>query len=269
MIYLVDAQYLVRRNFSAMTHNNQIITSDSLVRSVKSSFRKITSNINDTVWLLYDKQPYFKSESLPEYKGDREYVSEEGLQKLIDSGANECEIIKYRLDLHNNKEFINAKYKLIRDDNRSIIIRGYEADDLARMMSEYYNKNNEKCILYTIDSDWLYFCSDNTIMMTPKGIIKDKEYENILKNYSDYNVPISKIGVLYELFSTSHNNVPCYNATHNKDITFKSFCDSIYNNIDNIPDFDLYRKYYLSLSLHNHDLNIEEIVKDVHKRIIF
>jgi 5'-3' exonuclease len=266
MIYIVDCQYLLRRNYSAMTHSGSIISSEALLRSVKASIRKISTNKTDQIFLLFDKQPYFKSKYLPEYKCDREYANDEGLQRLIDSKADEFVIMKYRIDIHNNKEFTNAKYKLIEQDNRSILIKGYEADDIARFMSEYYTNNNIDAILYTIDSDWLYFCSDHVKMITPKGISKEDEYKKLQSRYVDFDIPLNKIGMLHELYFQGHNNVPNYS---DKSISFKLFCNSIYNNINNIPDQELFKKYYDGMSLIDHNLNVEEIINNVSKRISY
>ena len=68
---IIDGQYILRRNFAAMTKDTKI-TANELIQSFIISIIKLKRDHNfKKPIILFDKTPYKKSEGLKAYKGNR------------------------------------------------------------------------------------------------------------------------------------------------------------------------------------------------------
>ena len=146
---IFDAQFILRRNSSVMKTTNAA----ALTKSFYGSISKLTKAIDSSAKpiLLWDSAPYHRSK-ITSYKSDRTYYNEEEYSKM-DPESKKAKLYKVQLDISNtlasSKRFIisDKKYK-------SLIFKGYEADDLSLIASSILSTSGTKAIICSSDSDW-------------------------------------------------------------------------------------------------------------------
>lgn len=267
---LIDANFILKRNCEAKySHLLGGITASDIIFSFNQSINKLKREIGfENALLLFDKFPYYKSAFLPAYKGDRVYVNEEYVNKFTreNPDADQATIFNLQNEAIKNRECIKAKYEIIRTrvpNRRSVIKTGFEADDLAYILSYRLKDKPYKSVLLATDSDWITFTNPNVDYLSVK---KDKETgEYITKSDTvrdlkliacALKIPLYDLGILNELYLTSHNNIETYRTLH-PEVKYKDFCQAIYNSENRIPDYETYKSYYDGMNMRSHAREIE------------
>lgn len=252
---LIDANYILRRNTEAICKgSSELISASKIVDSFHTSIRKLKRDVGfDIPLLLFDKSPYKKSEHLPEYKGDRVYITEDYVKELLKNNPNMnvTELMDLYREANKNKQSMIAKYTLVKyptDNGISIIKRGYEADDLAYLIGLKLKSKDYKSVLLSSDSDWITFINDNVDYMTLKLNPKSNIQDQWKVTSEEFKIPIYDLGILAELYYYSHNNIEVYKNKY-PEVSYKDFCMSMFNSIDNIPDYSTYKGYYDGMNM--------------------
>lgn len=178
-----DAQYILHRNFEALKSRTKIqelvrledgegdtnimeviytynFNANDLVKQFFWTICKFVREVKtcDKVILLWDRSPYHKQSLLPDFKGSRTYTSQETLDEWDvenDPAGYLQEKETHRINMVKGE----AKYWIINNLNQilpSVIHDGYEADDLAYILSTLGTKRGAVC---SADSDWMYWIS--------------------------------------------------------------------------------------------------------------
>lgn len=209
----VALQY-IKTTYTAMELSRLLFWSIVKFRRDYANGRKII--------LLWDKYPYHKYEFLRDYKGSRHYATEEDLVG-VDRDENPKAYLEIQEDIARNKRKQEAKYWCITNFEsmgmKNYIRTGYEADDLACIISEHLENDDQKSAVISKDSDWSYFTRPNIDYITPTG--KVITYEDMVKSHKHFH---PEIGIdLYE---------------------YKSICDSLFGSHNDLqrtlaPDSEL------------------------------
>lgn len=162
--------------------------------------------------LLWDKYPYHKYEFLKGYKGSRYYAVESDLEK-IDRDKSPKHYLEIREEVECNRKKQEAKYWCITNFEsmgmKNYIRTGYEADDLACIISEYLENDDQKSAVISKDSDWSYFTRPNIDYITPTG--KVITYEDMIRSHSNYDselgITLYKYKSIYDSLFGSHNDL--------------------------------------------------------------
>ena len=236
LLGVIDAQYILRRNFSSI-QNLPDFGYQRLFTLLIQSIVKLSNERGYTrIACLFDKAPYKRAEALESvYKADRHYASEadriEITEDMTLEQRLEAEAKNHALDveLERNKIMQQVKYSFINSMGRfgfhSLIYKGYEADDLA-----YYIANKMNVAIpiefATIDSDWTYLLGETT------------SFHRLHRNPVDYNFSQAQVnelgecelahkmklidqGVLRDLYYGSHNGTDKIDLPSN--LTIKEF----------------------------------------------
>lgn len=211
---IFDAQYLLTRNFCAMKSNGEVPKVENLARSFFWTLAKyLRENFQaQKVICLWDKWPYHSAEMLKgEYKDSRVYYTEDDLEGLDpEKDKEEYQRIKFESDCNEAKQ--HAKYWIIKEFSKigivSILKSGYEADDLAYLISKHL-KDDEKSVIISRDSDWKYRVSPNLDYAHDKGGITTYQemYDSMPKELRDYGLSLYQYKSLIDSLFGSHNDM--------------------------------------------------------------
>lgn len=236
---IFDAQYFLTRNFKALESrtmdsvplidsSGEFIRDDlgnpihhevatfeypELITSFFQSIVKFTRDCYscDKVILLFDKWPYHKSNIIDNYKGSRYYPSEDDLVGL-DETTDYIRIADIKEEIKSNKKKQYAKYWIINNISNlgmyPIIIPGYEADDLAKILSDSLANSDRKSAIVSIDSDWMYWINQNVDCLKPNGnLIRYIDVLNNVMNEVGNSVDIYEYKLIYDSLYGSHNDL--------------------------------------------------------------
>lgn len=259
----IDANFILKRNAAAMFKGNPIPEED-LTRSFYQSISRIDKELGkvigtehgfETGILLFDRYPYRKSSVFPAYKGDRVYYTKDYIKEHFDELLDSGRLVQVSNEAEHNERVMHVKYNIIWhpiDNYRTLGIKGFEADDLAYLLSRVVIDKPYKSILISIDNDWNTFVNDNVDFITPPGRYPmDRREGKINANKlvsEEYGIPTYDLGILDELYTKSHNNIDTYKSLHSE-INHRDFCEAMYNEHDTIPDYETYYKYYSSMKM--------------------
>lgn len=208
---IIDAQYFHVRNFMMIKDKYSDLNEYQLARlTVQSIFKLRREVVNfNTLILCWDRRlegEYHKAKYLANYKGDRPDYNVD-LQRMKDSEApNKEEIarLERELKLIQVREF--SKFKVIDAMDSlggiNIIVKGYEADDIANVLTSLDPDKSK--VMITVDSDWKYLVNRYTDYYHSK---QNKLYklDDVILELGHDNLYGYKLAV--ELFLGSHNNV--------------------------------------------------------------
>lgn len=185
-----DAQIVLTTGMHALSNprvNNGIVKKEELIKMFIQSVFKVVREVGcDRPFLLWDSSPYHKSTILKEklgiedYKGDRGYQTQDDLDS-VDAKIKELEtsgdytpeemseLKKKYFDIlrqvTNFKIRTEVKYLLMSEFDQfgftSISKKGYEADDIAALLSRYLKNDPNRHLFITKDSDWDYLLQPN------------------------------------------------------------------------------------------------------------
>lgn len=211
---LIDGNYVLSRNYFAIMRNYQncrvpLGFAETLVMSVTTSILTMVSSFNiGKIIILWDTYPYHKSSLLRgSYKSTRYYMTEEDAEEIEDPEERE----KAKIDAYNFERRTEAKNKLKLLGNISIpslFRKGYEADDLAYMISTKLSENGESALLVSIDSDWSFWIQPGVDFYNPKSEVITTYEQSIIENKVDTTKrSLFRHKVLYDSFYGSHNDL--------------------------------------------------------------
>ena len=221
----VDTQIYLTTAFHAIKPHVPIDQlASSLVKSFLGSMMNLQNELDfEKLILLHDTYPYFKTRFLSDYKGDRTYVT----QEMVDSMEEGEDKDKAQLEADALKQRALAK-RIIQSLGEigipSIYQRGFEADDLAYICSKFCSNNGFSSILCSWDTDWMYWCTENSDWYSKKrGLLT---YSDIMVEYKDTipkELSLFEYKRYYDSFYGSHNHL--HNTVNDDwyDETFKSF----------------------------------------------
>lgn len=258
---MIDAQYFLARNYFAIRGNETNKLSDnaygtiatSVLRSIIKIYEELPSR---KVILLWDTYPYIKHDLLSDYKGSRSYTTDEDVEAEEDPEVK----AKLEIDAHNLNQRGRAKW-LLRDLSDyglpSFYKKGYEADDLAYIISNHIKELGKTGCLVTIDSDWNYWINDHIDWYSPK------------RGITTYNDTIEELGLvhdlslfeykrLYDSFYGSHNDYSQTVTDENWNYSFNDFYELYLNTNDKsilFKDYNLFKSQYQALDIINYPEN--------------
>lgn len=254
---IYDAQWLLARNYFAIRGSSENKLSNtaygSIVSSVLRSIIKMNSEVPARkIILLWDTYPYHKHTILSgDYKSSRLYTTEDD----VENAENEEERLRLEIDAHNLHQRGKSKW-ILKDLSSyglpSIFKSGYEADDLAFLISRKFKDSKERIVLVTVDTDWSYFTNDNVDWYSPKRGLST--YEDIK---SDINLPsdleLFEYKRLYSSFYGSHDDYYNTVTDENYKLSFVEFYSKYKNNEpDLFSDKSLFEKQYYALKIENY-----------------
>ena len=224
--------------------------------------------------LLFDKTPYYKTiEAVEEYKQDRYYATESELDQLTAQLENaelteeerkhiEDEIARVKKDIQDFKIRTEVKYDLV-SNGRSIgmptlIKQGFEADDIAFALAEKVREMKKTAVLITTDHDWIAFRSPEVDYMTPKYDHRNIDCRNMVLDSRRIGLPLYEIGVLREIYFSSHNNVTSYDFSEQVD--FDSFCKRLTSGDETLPGFEKVNRVYKAMNIRKHIPELNNLI---------
>lgn len=150
-IGIIDKSILMHRNYSMLKGTfGDKLTAGLLIKScIQSIFKIAREQLEVGKYILVaDSKPYHKSKILVSQVGQSEYKTNRPKEK-----DNFMEI------------YAKASYGLAEFGNRFGVnqyrVDGYEADDLAYLISQNL-KTDHKNLIISFDSDWFYLVNDHT-----------------------------------------------------------------------------------------------------------
>lgn len=274
---IIDAQYILFRNKSVQLYYSNKLDSKRLLLSVIQSFMKLKRD-----WefkypiLVWDRSPYLKTQVLKDYKGDRykptiaeidELRAEAELPETTEERKKEIEsrIEEIRTDMENFQLIQNVKYGIINGFSdfgfKSLLVQGYEADDLAYLTGIYLESIGKRGILLTADTDWVNFTNSKVCFYSTKNY---SDYPQLVEARSKVLSQVKDLkpywyGILSEIYWGGHNNTPEY--PHQ--IPFEEFCDKILHGDSTLPDYEERRAYFDAMNVENHWSELESAIKAI------
>lgn len=259
---IIDAQYILRRNFSVQTMNEQTVDWRLLLKSFYQSIMKLKREFKfKRPILLFDKYPYLKSQGVEQYKTDRHYINEDDVANLVKEIMDCTDPIKKselqdqlsstQRGLYNEKQLIKAKYDVVKNGTSlgfpTLIKTGYEADDLSFGLTEKVREYGLSAILLTTDRDWVAFRSKEVWYSTPKFDKRNDLCKELIEYSKICNLPLYEIGVLKEIYGGSHNNVEGYEFSEK--IPFTEFATRVVSKDETLPGLQKSFDFYNSMNM--------------------
>lgn len=240
--YLIfDGQYILTRNFYALLPRYRRV--ESLIDSsgfpvLDDDGKLVTYSVSTLTWqeiaklfiytiakftrdiancrkliILFDKSPYHKNLFVEGYKGSRTYVTEDDLLD-IDKELYPLDYAKVEEDIRVNNLKQEAKSWLV-DNLGKIGMQvymhpGYEADDLAYIISNYLKTDDQKSAIVSKDNDWTYLINENVDFLEPTGKVyqyKDRYCEVETNVPKEYNLSLYQYKSLIDSLHSSHNDL--------------------------------------------------------------
>ena len=190
---IIDAQYILRRNWSIQKSRgkvNQFLLMKSFIQSVFKLKRDFGF---DRALLCFDSAPYYAMLENPDYKADREYVTQESLEDMesnlifMTDEAEIAEIKKISTEFLTNvfktmelDVSITAEYNTedrcldleFSGDDMGILIgkRGQTLDSLQYLTSLVVNKNRNSYVRIKLDTEDYRNRRKETLENLAKGI---------------------------------------------------------------------------------------------------
>jgi len=235
---LIDGSYFLTRYFMASRYNDDFCK-ESLSRMFFYGIAKYLRDYHsaDKIIIAWDRwspdvEGYFRSAIINEYKGDRVYETEEGQKQLEEQLAKDqekseeekkAELEAYELNVKLNKIKSQAKYWIIDQFKRfgipSFYKPGYEADDIAKVFSDYLEDDDRKSCIVSVDSDWDYLINKNVDHVHPKTG-KVVTYNNIMEQEEwvpkKLDISLYKFKSFIDSLYGSHNHII---ESHNAETT--------------------------------------------------
>lgn len=274
---IIDGQYILRRNLSIQARMGKV-NENLLLKSFMQSIMKEKRELEfDKALICWDKSPYFSQlEGIEEYKADRHYTNYDEVEKLKETLLWETDEEKRKelekeihykdIEAWNNQISAKVKYFIIDNLGKfgfySLIKRCWEADNLSFALAEKCSELGLKGILVSQDQDWTAFRNKNVQFITPERKGKrDNKFGHVrwLLDFSkSLNIPLYEIGVLKELYDSSHNNVNSYEF---KDmVKFEEFATKIYNHDETLPGFEGAFRKYSAMNIRKHIPEVTNLV---------
>lgn len=271
---IIDAQYILRRNFSILRNNGRIRLGELL----KSFYQSIMKQKRDFDFerpiLLFDKGPYLKEEVIKKYKKDRHYMCEDditNLKKRIEECTDpeekerlEKELKDTEIQVFNESQMNKAKYDIVRNGFALgfpvIIKQGFEADDIAFAIAEDVRRLDMSAILITTDRDWITFRSKKVAYSTPKMDTRFDLCKEMVGFSNELDIPLYEIGVLKEIYDSSHNNVDGYQFTSSVD--FSEFAKKVYTKDETLPGYAEISEIYDSMNMRKHHGELSQAISE-------
>lgn len=265
----IDGNYILKRNGAAMSKGGSIkIEEDQLKKSFYSSIarinRELATIINSDIGfekaiLLFDRYPYRKSAAFPAYKGNRVYYTKDYIKEHYAELLEEGKLEEAANQADFNEKMMHVKYDILwhpEYNHKTLGIKGFEADDLAYLLAKSVENKPYKSIVISVDRDWNTFVNDNVDFITPPGgkwgmSRREDELTRDQLIASEFEVPIYELGILNELYNSSHNNIDVYKTIH-PEIKYKDFCRAMYKGDIEIPDMDIYKCYYNAMNMNQY-----------------
>lgn len=255
---IIDAQWLLARNYFAIKGNYDQLPSNGsamIASSVISSLIKFTEEHNfRKIILLFDTYPYHKHEILAgDYKSSRTYTTDEMVDEEEDPVQKRIlEIDRFNLNQRGKAKWILKELGAF--GMPSFYKKGYEADDLAYLVSNRIQELGQTGLLVSIDSDWNYWINPSVDWYSPnRGITTYQDTMDELglpKNLSLFDYKIH-----YDSFYGSHNDFYQTVTDENWNRTFVDFYKE-FSNTDNkaslFKDYNLYKKQIDAMDIHNY-----------------
>lgn len=223
---LVDAQYILTRNYFAIRGSAYNELSESahlgLCSSFLSSIIKIQNYLQASkIILLWDTYPYCKHDILyGDYKSDRDYTTEEDVQE---EGITDEERERRRIDANNLAQRSEAK-KILKNLSEialpSMFKKGFEADDLAYVVAREIRDRGESGVLVSSDTDWAFWINENFTWYSIKNETLKTDKDVRVENNIPDELSLFDYKKYYDSFYGSHNALQ---QTCTDEMWYKSF----------------------------------------------
>lgn len=231
---------------------------NDLFRSTFQSIVKFKRDIinGDRIIVVFDSAPYIKSQLVPHYKCNRYYLSDDDLVGLnCEEDPAKYYTLAEEVRMENIKRL--TKEKIIENFPKMginiLIHRGYEGDDLAKLLSDRLNETGLKSLIISSDSDWRYLVNENVDYSNPKGNIvrlSDVKKELDRNEVSDISVYHYK-SILDSLYGSHNDLYPTIDKTKNF-TNIELFSKLLNNDYSALLDEELYKKQLESFNLWNY-----------------
>ena len=253
-IILFDGSFFLYRNQAV----NRDLSPNKLAGSFMQSIVKIVRDFDiyfDVGFLAFDKKPYHRTNILEgRYKDSRESFSYDDIREteseLENASVDDKVQIEAKLNhmksalnqLRNRNEAIKILTNLNNFGLTTLSYPGYEADDLARIISEIYS-NKYSILVVSIDSDWIGLVKDNVdyLRILHKG--RSEFYDiNSVKSYPGYiemndlgldGMELSKYLEIVESIGIGHNDMR--NCMGESNLTISEILAN-WNNLEKLKD---------------------------------
>lgn len=268
---IIDGELVLRRNYSANC-KGQNANGNLLLKTFIQSIMKIKrENDFEKALICFDSFPYYKTMEVQNYKADRPYESQEGLDALreellwaSDEEREELEkqIEEYEKRLNDKKVYWDVKKTIKESLGRfgfyPLYKKFFESDDIAYGISEKVREKGLTAILVTKDSDWMSFRSKEVEYVNLKGDHRYPDVKRLLDESRVLGVPMYEIGVLHEIYDASHNNVSKYEFRDM--VRFDEFAHKLYNQDSSLMGFDDINKTYKSMNIRHHLPELDKLI---------
>lgn len=283
---IFDAQYYLVRNWSMMnsrfcidkvlvddngspilnedgteiTYRSANFMSDDIVKLMFYSFAKFLRECAscNRIILCFDTPPYHKTTLLEDYKGSRSHVSEDDLLSIDKitaplEYAETQEAIRREAMKNEAKKFMIDNFPKLGMD--VIYHKGYEADDLAYLISDYIREDKHKSAIVSIDSDWSYWISPSTNWIKSNNW-ETWTYQDMLDNHKNElptseTIDLFKFKAYTDSIYGSHNDLQStLGETENDHRTIIENC--LRGDYCDISDVELFQKNLKSFDIYNY-----------------
>ena len=270
-IGIIDAEYFLRRNYSVNSRGGPA-NENLLLKTFMQSIMKLKrENDFDKALLCLDTYPYYKTMRVKNYKSNREYESQEGLDALREellwadpeeTAEIERRIEEYELRLSNKMVYWSVKRTIKEELGKfgfyCLYKKFFEADDISFGVAEKVREKGLTAILLTQDSDWTTFRSKEVEFCDPKGNHRYPDIKVKLEESKKLGIPMYEIGVLHEIYNASHNNVETYPF---KDmVKFDEFAARLYNQDKTLIGFDDINETYTAMNIRKHLPELDNLI---------
>lgn len=197
-IILFDGSFFLYRNQAVYRDATPSKLASSFMQSVVKLVRE--SNITfDVGFLAFDKGPYYRTQILKgEYKDSRDKFTQDEINEAKEVADNAFGEDKAKLQARYEYMRSNFDKMVTRESAMDILsclgdfglttlrYKGYEADDLARIICDLYS-DKYSILLLSIDSDWIGNVRPNVdyLRVRHRGI-KDLYTKDTVKDYPYY-----------------------------------------------------------------------------------
>lgn len=270
---IIDAQYILRRNWSIQKSHgkvNQFLLMKSFIQSIFKLKRDFGF---DRALLCFDSAPYYAMLENPDYKADREYVSQESLEDLesklmfaIDEDEIKelkKQIEEYKIKVENEKAFQYVKYEMVGSGTklgfRTLIKKHWEADNIAFACAEKCRELGYSAILITTDHDWCNFRSKYVTYSTPKNDSRFEYTKGLVVQSRNLNIPLYELGILREIYGDSHNNAKGFDFSDK--VSFDEFALKLFNEDTTLEGYSKARNYYEAMNIRSHMEEIQPLLE--------
>lgn len=270
---IIDAQYILRRNWSIQKSHgkvNQFLLMKSFIQSVFKLKRDFGF---DRALLCFDSAPYYAMLENPDYKADREYVTQESLEDMESNlifMTDESEIAElknrieeYKVKIDNEKAFQYVKYEMVGNGTklgfRTLIKKHWEADNIAFACAEKCRELGYSAILITTDHDWCNFRSKYVTYSTPKNENRNDYTKDLIFQSRKLRIPLYELGILREIYGDSHNNAKGFDFSDK--VSFDEFALKLYNEDTTLEGYTKARNFYNAMNIKSHMSEIQPLLE--------